>query len=254
MRALGVAVVRELKRALCTRGLGEFSFRVSQFGVHTFRCANRTEYYRTVDFGGEADALGAFLFLLRPDDSVWDIGASVGLFTVHAAATVQQVVAFEPDPATFQRLRQHVELNGLADRVECRMEALGDRTGHVDLCTDGLAGNAPALADLGRHAGVVATSMTTIDCLVGSNTDAPTVLKIDAEGAELLVLRGASQLLASNRAPRLIFLEVHPKFLPAFGATAEAVDRLMSQHDYDVAVRRLRGDQVHLLLTRRSIR
>ena len=245
-------MVRELKRALCSRGLGEFSFRASQFGGYTFRCANRTEYYRTMDFGGEADALGAFLFLLRPDDHVWDIGASVGLFTVHAAGAVRRVVAFEPDPATFTRLRQNVEVNGLTDRVDCRMAALGDRNGQVALCTDGLDGNAPSVADLGRHAGVTAAFMTTIDHLVDSNLAPPTVLKIDAEGAEVLVLRGAIQLLASPRAPRLIFLEVHPKFLPSFGATAEAVEALVSQHGYDVAVRRLRGEQIHLLLTRRA--
>ena len=124
----------------------------------------------------------------------------------------------------------------------------------MELRTDGLAGNAPSVANLGRHAGVATARMTTIDRLVDSKVPAPTVLKIDVEGAELLVLRGGSRLLASQRAPRLIFLEVHSKFLPLFGATAEAVDQLVSQHDYDVAARSLRGDQVHLLLTRRSIR
>ena len=65
------------------------------------------------------------------------------------------------------------------------------------------------------------------------------MLKIDVEGAELLVLRGGSGLLASKSAPRIIFLEVHPQFLRLFGATAQAIDQLMSQQEFDVAVRRV---------------
>lgn len=247
---LGGAAVREIKRALCVRGLGEFTFRVSQFGVHEFRCGNSTEYYRTVQFGGEAAALGAFLFLLRPDDLVWDIGASVGLFSVHAVGAASQVVAFEPDPATFERLRQNVQLNGSADRIDCRREALGDKAGQVALRTDGLGGNAPSVADLGRHAGVTEAVMTTVDQLIDAGVPAPTVLKIDVEGAELLVLRGGRGLFTSTRAPRLIFLEVHPHFLPAFGATAADVDSLLSAHGYDVAARQVRGDQVHVIAMR----
>lgn len=250
MRALGAAVVRELKRALCARGLGDFDFRVSQFGVHTFRCGNRTEYYRTVEFGGEATALAAFLFLLQPDDVVWDVGASVGLFSVHAAAVVRNVVAFEPDPATFRRLRQNLELNGLGDRVGSRMEALGDHEGDVELRTDGLDGNAPSVTNLGRHAGSSNTHMTTLDQLIDCKLPAPTVLKIDVEGAELLVLRGGSRLLASTGAPRMIFLEVHPAFLAVFGASSEIVDHEMTQYGYKVAARRVRGDQVHLIAIR----
>ena len=59
--------------------------------------------------------------------------------------------------------------------------------------------------------------MTTVDRLVADDAPLPTVLKIDVEGAELLVLRGATALLASTSSPRLIFLEVHPQFLPSLG-------------------------------------
>jgi FkbM family methyltransferase len=251
MRGLCAAVIREVKRGLCVRGIGEFDFRVSQFGPYTFRCGNRIEYFRAVEFGGEAEALGAFLFLLQPDDVVWDVGASIGLLSVHAAGLARQVVAFEPDPATFRRLRQHIELNGLSNRVECRMEALGDRTGDVVLRSDGLIGNAPAIADLGLHDGAVNARITTVDELVDTGLHAPTVLKIDVEGAELQMLRGAERLLGSARRPRIVFLEVHPQFLPRFGATVAAVERVVAQHDYHIAARKIRGDQIHLLLARR---
>src|SRR5262245_35726091 len=219
IRRLGGALVREVKRELCVRGLGEFTFRVSRFGEYSFRCGNRVEYDRTVEYGSEAASLGALLLVLRPDDVLWDVGASVGLITVHSAGLVRHVVAFEPDPATFARLQENLALNGLCDRADCRMEALGDRVADVALQTDGLNGNAPAVADLGRHGGVACVKMTTIDSAIDMNVPTPTVLKIDVEGAELLTLRGGSGLLGSGRAPRILFVEVHKSFLPAFGAT-----------------------------------
>ena len=246
IRRIAGTLVRAVKRELCERALGEFTFRVTEFGPYRFACGNRTEYFRTVEFGGEAVALGAFLFALRPDDIVWDVGASVGLFSVHAAGIAKTVVAFEPDPQTFARLRQNVELNALQRLVQCRPEALGDRQGHVSLRTDGLAGNAPSIVDLGRHSGETPATMTTVDRLVADDVPLPTVLKIDVEGAESLVLSGATTLLRSTHRPRLIFLEVHPQFLPRFGGSAAGVEALISGHGYKLA-RRLRGDQVHLI-------
>jgi FkbM family methyltransferase len=252
IRRFGRAMVRAVKRELCIRRVGEFRFAVSHFGPYEFWCANRTEYSRTVELGGEAMALGAFLFSLRPDDIVWDIGASVGLLSVHAAGVAKTVISFEPDPATFRRLGQNVRLNGLSDRVDCRMEALGDRSGEVALRTDGLDGNAPSVVDLGRHAGSTTARMETIDRLIDAGVPAPTVLKIDVEGAELLVLRGAGQLLSSPIAPRMIFLEVHPAFLPTFGASAESVDEELLQRGYDMTARQVRDDQVHVMATHGS--
>lgn len=251
MQSLSTAVLHEVKRGLCARGLGEFSFRVSQFGDHEFRCGNRTEYHRTVQFGGEAAALGAFLTLLEPTDLVWDVGASVGLFSVHAGGVARAVIAFEPDPATCNRLRQNIQLNRLESRVTCRMEALGDTVGEIALRTDGLAGNAPSVVDLGRHAGITNATMTTADHLIDSGVPPPDVLKIDVEGAELIVLRGARCLLTSPHAPRLIVLEVHPEFLPMFGSTSVDVDALLSSYHYDCVARRARGDQVHVIAIRR---
>jgi FkbM family methyltransferase len=247
---LTAAFANEVRRALCMRGLAESTFSTSQFGRCYFRCGNRVEYHRTVQFGGEPNALAAFLFLLRADDVVWDVGASVGLFTMHAAGEGARVIAFEPDPATFARLRHNVGLNGTASRIECRHEALGDREGHVTLRSDGLAGFAPSLADLGRHGAVVRTPMTTIDALVASGVPAPSVLKIDVEGAELLVLQGAGQLLHSATAPRVIFMEVHPRFLPAFNGAPEDVERVLAGAGYRIAARRPRDEQVHLIALR----
>ena len=75
----------------------------------------------------------------------------------------------------------------------------------------------------------------------------PTVLKIDIEGAEILALRGARKLLSGlfGPKPRVVFLEVHPKFLHAFNAVVEDVHELMRDFGYSLTSSRVRDDQFH---------
>jgi FkbM family methyltransferase len=242
--------VLEGKRQLCWRGLGAPIFPVSVFGPFRFQCGSKTEYHRTVGFGGEASALGAFLFLLREDDVVWDVGASVGLYAVHAAGTVRSVVAFEPDPATFQRLVANVRLNGFADRVICRARALGRSPGVVQLHTDGLEGNAPSVRNLERHTGSETVTLETVDTVLAEGVIAPTVLKLDVEGAELAVLEGATRMLASERRPRVLFAEVHRKFLPNGGDDVGRIEALIAKAGYQVLGRQARADESHLIAVR----
>lgn len=228
------------------------TFEVTLYGQHRFRCSNPIEVTRTVHFGGEPAPLGAFLFLLQDDDVVWDIGASVGLFTVHSAARVRRVVAFEPDPATHRRLVENVQLNGLSDQVETHQLALGDRPGQLTLYTDGLSGMAPSVANLGRHQQNVVVPVHTLDDLVAKGLPAPSVIKIDIEGAEMLCLSGASQSLNSPQRPRLIFLEVHPQFLPSFGSTPDQLVELLQKSGYQEVSNQAREDQFHSVWVRVS--
>ena len=71
---------------------------------------------------------------VKPGDVVADVGAYIGLYTIALAKRVGhagRVVAFEPDPANFTALKEHVSLNSLMDRVEPRPEAVGGSTGKV---------------------------------------------------------------------------------------------------------------------------
>ena len=198
--------------------------------------------------GGEILSLASFLFLLKREDIVWDVGASVGLFTMHAAQRVQRVIAFEPDPETAGRLRKNVQLNGFMEKVDILQVALGEEEGKKELHTDGLGGLAPALGNLKRHSGAVSVQVETVDRLSQQRTaQCPTVLKIDIEGAELLALRGAKALLHSEQRPRIIFLELHPEFLPSFGGSAEEVKKIIRNSGYTILSTEQRAKQQHLI-------
>lgn len=222
---------------------------VDRLGEFRFRVQNTTELGRTLDYGHEMGSLAAFLFLLTPEDIVWDIGASVGLFSVHSAARTAKVVAFEPDPPTLARLKENVDLNRLGDRVMLRGCAVGEARGTLELASDGLHGFAPALAtgQLGRHRATVSVPVETIDELVAAGIPAPTVVKIDIEGAEILALKGGAKVLSGPGRPRLIFIEMHPHFLPNFGSSAEETERLLISYGYRLLSTQKRAEQYHLI-------
>ncbi len=130
-----------------------------------------------------------------------DVGANLGAYSciagVHQVAP--RIVAFEPDPDNFANLRRNVALNGLAT-VETRNEAVGAQRGMARLSI-GSADNRGLSAI--HPEGDCRVSMTTLDAafpLVGSTI----AIKIDVEGYEPEVLRGATNLLARNRGYALI--------------------------------------------------
>jgi FkbM family methyltransferase len=72
------------------------------------------------------------LHFLRAGDLFADVGANVGSYTILASGVVGcRTVAFEPDPVTAAALERNISLNHIAERVETRMAAVGERDGLV---------------------------------------------------------------------------------------------------------------------------
>ena len=135
----------------------------------------------------EASMLAAVAHLLRPGGLVVDVGANIGNHTVFFAAVLdQQVIAVEPNPAALPTLRANVELNGLGQKVEVIAVAAGASAGRGKV-----ADVDPA--NLGRASVICDTQgdvdVATVDELVGDRR--VDLLKVDVEGMECDVLRGA---------------------------------------------------------------
>jgi FkbM family methyltransferase len=128
----------------------------------------------------------------------WDVGAHVGFELVGAAG---RVYAFEPFPRNVELLRRHVAMNGYAN-VRLFPCALGNFDGEVGF-EPGPSSSMGHLAFCGPLR--VACSMA--DTLLESGEiEAPDVIKIDVEGAEADVLRGARRALAKHP---VLFLATH---------------------------------------------
>ena len=144
--------------------------------------------------------------LVRPGDRVVEVGANVGYFTVLMASLVGpqgRIVTFEANPMLADLVRRSVSLNGYLPRVEVRAEAASDTVGALDFVTCRRSnGGGHILAnagDFGPETIHVRAPCTTLD--VAFPDGAVDVIRIDAEGAEGLVFRGARDLIA--RSPTL---------------------------------------------------
>lgn len=246
MMTLLPTLSNSLKMRIINRFGANYTLQTSTFGTRYFECATPVELFRTVHYGGEEKTLGSFLFLLKDDDVVWDVGASVGLFTVYSAPIVQKVLSFEPEPNIYARLTNNVKTNALMN-VETHQMGLGDKKNTMRLQTSGVNGFSPSLMNLGRHTSTIEVPIDTIDNLVAAGLPTPTVLKIDIEGAEQMALSGAANLLAGPHRPRLIFMEIHPNFLPNASADEQAIQALLEQNAYKILNTQKRDDQYHLI-------
>ncbi|WP_231969342.1 FkbM family methyltransferase [Mycobacterium sp. E735] len=213
-----------------------------------FEVTNVVEYFRVVDHGGETEYLAAMLRDLQNDDVFFDVGANVGLVALHAAQ-ICQTIAFEPDPSFKHRLEVNAGLN--PDRsFTLEPIAISDSDSTVLLYTDGAAGNSPSLVHQRGESDSVSVPARSLDSLLDEGRlPRPTVIKLDIEGAEILALRGAKQLLTGPERPRALFIEVHDTFLPGFGSSPNEVYALLREFGYTKATYRARrSEQTHLIL------
>lgn len=143
----------------------------------------------------EFDDMAFLLHLLRQEDLFIDVGANVGAYTVLACSAIgARGFAFEPVPSTFARLLDNVRLNRADDRVRCVNKAVAEAPGTIAFSSADDTTN-HALAAEERRGDAIEVEVTTLDhALAGCS---PTLMKIDVEGYETLVVRGGEATLAA---------------------------------------------------------
>lgn len=166
----------------------------------------------------EYEDMAFALHVLRPEELFVDVGANVGAYSVLAAgAAGAVVVAFEPIAETANRLEQNIRLNDLSEHVEVHRAGVGSSDGeltftkHLDVvnhvCVNGEAG--------------VRVPIVALDDVLGGRP--PALVKIDVEGFEPEVLRGASRMLAQPSLLALI-IEINDAHR-VYGFSREDVER-----------------------------
>jgi len=149
------------------------------------------------DRGIKPHVAAVFQDLLHPGDTVLDIGAGYGYFTLLAASLVGHaghVYAFEPNPTVASRLLENVSLNDFANvRLHC--VAVSNVSGTVELH---VVPQHSGISSLRRLEGETATTISVPAAAIDSFADEMAhvrLVKIDVEGGELLVLEGMKELL-----------------------------------------------------------
>jgi FkbM family methyltransferase len=145
--------------------------------------------------------MGFVLHYLREGDLFGDIGANVGVFTVLASGVRRaRTVAVEPSPAAIEHLVDNVNLNRLAPLVQIRQMGVSSAKGSVRFTAAMDTKN--HVATDGEAGAVIDVPVETLDDVFAD--EPPLLLKIDVEGFETEVLRGARRLLADPRLDALI--------------------------------------------------
>ncbi|MFC5134529.1 MULTISPECIES: FkbM family methyltransferase [Haloferacaceae] len=197
----------------------------------------------------------AVLDRLPDDATLLDVGAHVGEHAIPlAAGTDRRIVAFEPNGESADRLVRNATRNGLDERIDLRRVGLADERGSLPFYRSTFSKCSAFDRDRAtrwgaRVAAVEEVPVYRLDGLVGG-TDSPAApgdpvpppdaIKVDVEGHELGVLRGAEATIRTHRP--LLVVEVHDGTAGGdpsrnVGDHADALRTWLADHDYDVEER-----------------
>jgi FkbM family methyltransferase len=206
----------------------------------------RTTFERQAFWSGRYDdrTLSLLSARLRRGDVVIDVGANIGFYSVRLARALQRlgggtVHAFEPIPANAARLAHNVAANGLGPIVQIHELALGAEDGRIAFRTENeyesTSGNAVMIGAAVATAFGADTeaTVTTLDGFFERNAlTSCALIKLDVEGAEPAVLRGASATIARLRPA--ILAEYNAYWARQFGWDDGAYAQFARDHGYDV--------------------
>jgi FkbM family methyltransferase len=160
----------------------------------------------------------AFRKVVTAGATVFDVGANLGAYSVLLAQWVGpegRVHAFEPAPGARKGLMRHLVLNGMQDRVAVHAEAMSAVSGTSRFHAVGMQGDNRLVTGVDADGIDVAT--TSIDDFCATHGARPAFIKLDVEGAELDVLKGARATIAAAGSALQLFVEMHPHLWSAFG-------------------------------------
>lgn len=174
---------------------------------------------------------------VKPGMQLIDIGAHIGLFSATASQLTGpggKIICFEPTPGTYTVLKETLRLNK-CDNVIPVQAAVSDKEGEaVFYVSDTEACNSNSLVRNKEENEITGypVKLVTIDNVVSAYALKPSLIKIDAEGAELDVLKGGVQTFKSIKP--ILILGLHPAFIKQKGDSLEAIWGLLEENKYEV--------------------
>jgi FkbM family methyltransferase len=162
----------------------------------------------------------SFLEEAKDKQAFLDIGALHGVYSLSftSARPGARALAVDPSPPAFEVLSENIRLNPQLS-VQAANVALGEKPGTMKMLQSwhhAIAVNSDLIASSDKSE-VVEVPVMTVDALLAEKAFEPDLIKIDVEGFELFVIRGASATL--SRKPVDLLLEIHPVAIKDLGYT-----------------------------------
>lgn len=174
------------------------------------------------------------LALLPEEPTFLDVGANFGYYTISVAKAKpkSQIHAFEPVQETAHILWRNAERNSVTSRVTLNSIAVSQKVQNLTITEDRYAGN--YLVDGNEYEGVSReVSSTSLDEYANEkNFKKIDFIKCDVEGAELMVMQGAVELLKHKRP--IIMMEISSEWTTRFGYAPADLVEFMRKRDYCV--------------------
>ena len=209
------------------------------------------------NYAGEENLIKLIISKLKEDDIVWDVGANIGFHSILIAKTCTdknvKVFSFEPEKKTFELLTKNIRLNEL-NNVNALNLALGEDNYSREMYSSDTP-NFGAHSFVQRNDYKVKRKGKQVEVVSGDNLidkkkiSVPTVIKIDVEGSEILVLKGLKQTL-QNESLRLIFLEGHINLLPKFNSSIDEVLEIIRANGFKFSEKTNRDQQEQYIFER----
>ena len=175
--------------------------------------------------------LDKVLATVKPGELFMDVGAHIGLYTIPVALKTN-VIAFEADGQNFELLKMNVELNRVQNKVTLIKAAVSDDSyekwlfkgphGMLSTMIDPQGGKVHGWEEVGSER---VKCVTIDDFTYEHNLANIDYLKIDVEGAELSVLKGAQNVLKKGLVKNIL-IEMHP----VVGEQATEIYRMLDQN------------------------
>lgn len=171
-----------------------------------------------------------------PGMLLFDIGAHFGLFSLaalHYGGSDARSIAVDPSPMAVRFTKLQATLNHVSDRLQVVQASAGDCSGWQDMVAVGVLASGYYVAPSKEHSAgeLTKTREITLDELAREFGVAPTHIKIDVEGYEAAVLRGAETILARSPAP-LLFIELHNEIIREGGGNPADTLALLRGYGY----------------------
>lgn len=167
----------------------------------------------------------AWRCILRSGDLFVDVGSNAGLYSVWAADCGATPIAIEPDPTNAERTEHNLTRNGITP--EMHVCAVAAEPGVMRFTSDMDTVN--HLLNEGEAQPSREVRVSTLDAVIAGRHVRG--IKVDVEGAERLVVEGAQQTLANQRAD-VLQLEWNQLSMPLLGETREPVRKLLEEFGY----------------------
>jgi len=174
--------------------------------------------------------------IIKPGMRILEIGANIGYYALLEARLVGpsgRLYAVEPSPDNFDSLKNNIALNNLKN-IYLHQAAFGEqRSKAIFYVYD--RGNLSSFIkrdDLGMKAKEVEVEVLTLDnFLADKEVD---FIRMDVEGYEREILRGAEKVFSEGKCPRYLFIEVHSDLLHKKGSSAREIIMWLRERGYGV--------------------